>query len=109
MKTQRRLQFIYWLRHRVAKSPEGEVSPKWISVVYAILFPLRNYYATQSNFRFDYERNTLIMGKINFSMQVLDQLVFMANSGDWFEFVSRETSYGEKLITIKMIRKGAPL
>lgn len=46
-------RFIHYLRDNISKTPPEMMSPKWIKVVYYILFPLNWLYEKQSNIKYD--------------------------------------------------------
>ena len=48
-----RWRFIYFLRVKIAKTPDERISPKWIKIFYCILFPLNWLYERQSHIRYD--------------------------------------------------------
>jgi len=99
----KRLKFIYWLR-RMAKIPEGEKASRWIVVIYVILFPIRAICHYQKQINFDMIHNILIINGVEYSMGMLDDLSTLANKHDMFEIISRETSYGKKIVTLKHIK-----
>jgi hypothetical protein len=104
MKMYKRLKFVYWLR-KISKVPEGEISPKWIIIIYAIICPLRWLYRNQKELFFDISKNTVIIGGCEYSMFLLDNFSHLASEGDQFEFIGRENIFGKKIITIKRINE----
>lgn len=65
-----RYRFLWFLRRRVFRVPEGASSPKVVFWIYRILFPIASIYARQKDFRYDpttdmyYVRGLLISGSI---------------------------------------------
>jgi hypothetical protein len=102
MKMYKRLKFIYWLR-KLANVSEGEISPKWIVVIYAILCPLRFIYAHQKEINYNYLDNTITIGGAVYSMFLFDSFSHLAKEGDKFEFTGREILEGKIIISIKKI------
>ena len=48
-----RWRFIWWIRDNVTKTPPENMAPKWVGVIYYILFPLNWLYERQSNIKYD--------------------------------------------------------
>lgn len=48
-----RKRIFYFAKSKIAKCPEGAIMPKWLQVVFIILFPIFSYAALQRSIRFD--------------------------------------------------------
>jgi len=90
------MTFLKYLRDKVFKVPLGEIPPWYLNVVYRILFPLRYFYESQSNLRYDFQQNIYHINNYRFQGELLYQLT-ISPSYQWFRVVKRE----DDLVTIE--------
>lgn len=98
MKNDLRFKFYHWLR-KVAKVPEACVSPKWLRIVFIILYPIHGAYAHQAQVRYDWMHNYYVIRDVKISGCFFDFLTREVNEGKIFKLIKNE----DGLITIETI------
>jgi len=44
----KRLRLLRFLKDKIAKTPDGELPPKWLRLLHNLFFPLKTLYAKKS-------------------------------------------------------------
>lgn len=76
-----RIRFVRWINVRIGKTQLGKVAPKWIRVIYWVLFPLRWLYAKQSQIRYSFERDTYTIDGVEIHFDFICELPNLAKNG----------------------------
>lgn len=81
-----RERLFKFVRTKIAKTPEGVVSPKWVGIVYRILFPLRYYIENNKHINYDWTRNVYVINGLEFSSVIFTFFANSARVGTVFSF-----------------------
>jgi len=79
-----RYKLLHWLRYKIARCKEGEISPKWIRFIYWVLFPLNWFYERQSGIKYDHLNDIYFIRGMKFSGIIFEMLRHQANEGKVF-------------------------
>jgi len=86
----KRMTFLKYLRDKVFKVPLGEIPPWYLMIIYRILFPLRYFYESQNNLRYNFQENMYYINNYRFTGELFEQLTIDSPAYEWFRVVKRE-------------------
>ncbi|HDL74969.1 MAG TPA: hypothetical protein ENH06_01115 [bacterium] len=95
-------KFIRFLIDRVARCEEGSIPPKWIRVIWKILFPIQAIRSSQKGpVYYNPLRNIVTIDRVDYSMTIFEQFSRSAKVGNKFMFVERKNNDGTIIITLQ--------
>ena len=91
-----RIRFYHWIIKNIAKTPEGEMLPYWVTWLWKLIFPIKAiYYRIEKSEGYQLRTNTWKIRGHEFSSPFFDHLV--CGNDDKFKIISRENG----IITIE--------
>lgn len=94
-----RMLFLRWTKEHIAKVPEGCVNPKWLTLIYKMLFPLNAMYERQSHTNYNFQTDVYTIEGIKIAGFFFRSMDKYAKEGLKYQFVKND--FG--VITIKTL------
>ena len=89
MKEGLRNKLLRWLRSK-SKVEIGMVSPKWIIIIWSILFPIQAIYLRNKIFNYDCNRGVFTFYGIKYAQEIFETFGKKDNIGKTFKIISSE-------------------
>jgi len=86
----KRIRFYHWLRKDVFKVPEATIGPRFLPIIYYLLFPLNWFYEKQSGIKYDMQRHIYIIQGMEFSGGIFEFLTDVSKTGKTFKLKSTD-------------------
>lgn len=80
----RRWQLLKFCKDKIAKVPDGQIAPKWIRIVFQILFPLHGFYARQSQLQYEPLRDVYTVRGVEITTYFLEQFLLYSPVSEKF-------------------------
>ncbi len=81
-----RTKLLLWLKYNLTNRSDAEIPPKWLRVLYYILFPLRWYINNNTDMSFDYSRLIYTIRGIKITSEVFENFEQLAEKETTLKF-----------------------